>query len=88
VRAKAQGRISTVGRTSEEDVRNRRSLVPNLPGSHEAFGDGDRPKSIRRYLARVGEPTEPPERSPSGGPPFLKSVVLRQKMLGGADLGA
>ena len=41
-RAKAQGRISTVGRTSEEDVRNRRSRVPDLPGSHEAFGDGDR----------------------------------------------
>jgi len=46
------------------------------------------PKSIRRYLARVGEPTEPPARSPSRGPPFCKSVVLRQKILGGADLGA
>jgi hypothetical protein len=37
------------------------------------------PKSIRRYLARVGEPTEPPERSPSRGPPFWKSVVLRHQ---------
>jgi len=46
------------------------------------------PKSIRRYLAKVGEPTEPPARSPSRGPPFWKSVVLRQKMLEGADLGA
>jgi hypothetical protein len=46
------------------------------------------PKSIRRYLAKVGEPTEPSARSPSLGPPFWKSVVLRQKMLGGANLGA
>jgi hypothetical protein len=46
------------------------------------------PKSIGRYLARIGEPTDPPARSPSHGPPFWKSVVLRQKMLAGADLGA
>jgi hypothetical protein len=46
------------------------------------------PNSIRGYLARVGEPTDLPARSSSRGPPCWKSVVLRQKMLRGADLGA
>jgi hypothetical protein len=27
------------------------------------------PKSVRRYLARIGEPTDVPGRSPSRGPP-------------------
>ena len=40
------------------------------------------PGSVRRYLLRIGEPTDVPARSPSRGPPFWKSVVLRLKMLG------
>jgi hypothetical protein len=44
-------------------------------------------KSIHRYLAKIGEPTEPGTLA-SRGPPFWKSVVLRQKMLEGAKLGA
>jgi len=38
--------------------------------------------SIARYLARVGEATEVPHRSPSRGPPYWKSQVLRRKVLG------
>jgi len=38
--------------------------------------------SITRYLAAVGEATEVPRRSPSRGPPYWKSQVLRRKALG------
>ena len=38
--------------------------------------------SIARYLAGVGEATEVPGRSPSRGPPYWKSQVLRRKVLG------
>jgi hypothetical protein len=40
--------------------------------------------SITRYLARIGELTDVPERSPSRGPPYWKSTVLRRKALGDA----
>jgi hypothetical protein len=40
------------------------------------------PKSIARYLAALGELTEVPDRSPSRGPPYWKSTVLRRKVLG------
>jgi len=42
------------------------------------------PESIARYLAGVGEPYEPPVRSPNRGPPYWKSTVLRRKALGDA----
>jgi hypothetical protein len=38
--------------------------------------------SIKRFLAALGEPTEVPARSPSRGPPYWKSTVLRRKALG------
>ena len=40
------------------------------------------PKSVARYRRAIGEPTDTPGRSPSRGPPFWKSVVLRGKALG------
>lgn len=40
------------------------------------------PKSITRYLAALGENTDVPVRSPSRGPPYWKSTVLRQKAEG------
>ena len=42
------------------------------------------PKSVTHYLAGIGELAEVPGRSPSRGPPYWKSVVLRRKALGGA----
>jgi hypothetical protein len=39
------------------------------------------PKNIARYLRAVGESTDVPSRSPSRGPPFWKSTVLRRKAL-------
>jgi Putative transposase len=39
-------------------------------------------RSVARYLRALGEPTDVPHRSPSRGPPFWKSVVLRRKVQG------
>jgi len=43
------------------------------------------PASIARYLAAVGEATEVPRRSPSRGPPYRKSRILRRQALGDED---
>jgi hypothetical protein len=37
------------------------------------------PKSVERYLTKLGEPVEVPGCTPSRGPPYWKSTVLRQK---------
>jgi hypothetical protein len=37
------------------------------------------PKSIVRYLTKLGEPIDVPARSTSRGPPYWKSTVLRRK---------
>ena len=38
--------------------------------------------SVRRFLAQRGELVEVPERSPSRGPPYWKSVVMRRNGMG------
>ena len=35
--------------------------------------------SIAKYLAEIGEPADLPDRSPSRGPSYWKSTVLRQR---------
>ena len=40
------------------------------------------PRSVRRYLTGLGELVDVPRRSPSRGPPYWRSTVLRQKALG------
>ena len=40
------------------------------------------PGSIGRFLAHLGEPLDVPARSPSRGPPYDKSTVLRRTALG------
>ncbi len=42
------------------------------------------PKSVARFLSKLGEPTDIPARSPSRGPPYWKNAVLRRKALGDA----
>ncbi len=42
------------------------------------------PASVARYLAGIGELADVPDRSPSRGPPYGKSAVLRRKALGDA----
>jgi hypothetical protein len=39
------------------------------------------PRSVARFLAALGEPIDVPGRSPSWGPPYWKSTVLRRKAL-------
>ena len=43
------------------------------------------PTSAARHLRGIGELTSVPERSPSRGPPYWKSTVLRRKALGYGD---
>ncbi|HMI86987.1 MAG TPA: hypothetical protein VK550_22990 [Polyangiaceae bacterium] len=43
--------------------------------------DFDLPPVVDDHRA-IGEPTDVPRRSPSRGPPFWRSTVLRQKGLG------
>jgi hypothetical protein len=43
------------------------------------------PARIARYLASIGEPTELPGRSPSRGPPYWKSRILRRMASGDDD---
>ena len=36
--------------------------------------------NIERLLRHLGEPLEPPKRSPARDPPYFKSHVLRRKL--------
>lgn len=40
------------------------------------------PRSVERYLAKIGETTDVPGRAPSRGPPYWRSTVLRQRAVG------
>jgi hypothetical protein len=40
------------------------------------------PSSVARYLRAISEPTDVARRSPSRGPPYWQSVVVRRKALG------
>jgi hypothetical protein len=39
-----------------------------------------RPKSVRRILQRLGEPTDPPARAPARSPPFFQTRPLRRRL--------
>jgi hypothetical protein len=51
---------------------------PTCKGRMKLLAMVTEPKSIRRLLRHLGEPTEPPAREPARGPPFWKSRVLRR----------
>jgi hypothetical protein len=57
---------------------------PRCKGPMKLIAMLTEPKSVARYLAGVGELTDVPGRSPSRGPPYWKSVVLRKKAPGDA----
>jgi hypothetical protein len=57
---------------------------PNCKGRMKLIAMVTEPKSVERYLARIGELIDVPGRSPSRGPPYWKSIVLRRKALGDA----
>ena len=51
---------------------------PSCKGRMKLLAMVTEPKSIRRMLRHLGEPTEPPVREPARGPPYWKSRVLRR----------
>jgi hypothetical protein len=55
---------------------------PKCQGRMKLVALVNEPRSIRRFLAALGETTDVPARSPSRGPPYWKSTVLRRKALG------
>ena len=55
---------------------------PTCKGRMKLVAMVTEPASIQRFLAALGEATEVPARSPSRGPPYWKSRVLRRKALG------
>ena len=57
---------------------------PTCKGRMKLVAMVTEPRSIARFLAALGEPTDVPGRSPNRGPPYWKSTVLRQKALGDA----
>jgi hypothetical protein len=65
-------------RTFDVDVQQ----CPKCKGRMTLIAIVTDPKSVSRYLASMGEPTDVPGRSPSRGPPYWKSTVLRKKALG------
>jgi hypothetical protein len=55
---------------------------PSCKGRMKLIAIVTEPKSVARFLAKLGEPTDLPARSPSRGPPYWKSTVLRRNALG------
>jgi len=64
-----------LARTFEIDVLE----CPDCKGRMKLLAVVTDPQSITRYLAAVGELQDVPGRSPSRGPPYWKSTVLRRK---------
>ena len=65
-------------RTFQVDVLE----CPSCKGRMKLLAIVSQPRNIARYLAAIGESMEVPARSPSRGPPYWKSFVLRRKALG------
>jgi len=57
---------------------------PKCQGRMHLLAIVTEPRQVRRFLAEIGEPTEPPARSPNRGPPYWQSTVLRRSTLGDA----
>jgi hypothetical protein len=59
-------------------------LCPKCQGPMKLVAMVTDPMSVARYLSGIGELTCVPDRSPSRGPSYWKSTVLRRKALGDA----
>ena len=58
---------------------------PSCGGRMRLLAMITQPASAARFLAAMGEATEVPRRSPSRGPPYWKSCILRRQILGDED---
>ena len=67
--------VELLKRTFGDDILG----CPSCGGSMKLLALVTDPRSITRYLRAIGEPTDPPERSPARGPPFWQSTVLRRR---------
>ena len=67
-------------RTFEIDVLD----CPRCHGRMKLLAMVTDPQSVTRLLHKLGEPVEVAGRSPSRGPPYWKSSVLRRKAMSGA----
>lgn len=78
-----RGWAELLARTFAVDVL----ACPKCQGRMKLIAMVTDPASIARYLAAVGEATEVPRRSPTRGPPYWKSRVLRRQATGEEDGG-
>jgi Putative transposase len=70
-----RGWAELLKRTFDQDVLE----CPSCHGRMKLVALVTEPKSIVRYLTKLGEPIDVPARSTSRGPPYWKSTVLRRK---------
>jgi hypothetical protein len=56
-------------------------MTPTCKGRMKLIAMLTEPKSVARYLAGIGELTDAPGRSPSRGPPYWKSILLRRRAM-------
>ena len=68
-------------RTFGQDVLE----CPRCHGRMRLIARVTEPKSIVRFLEKVGEPTDVPGRSPCRGPAYFRSAVMRRKALGDCE---
>jgi len=73
--------VSPLRRAAPAHLRHRRTRMPQVPGRMHLLAVVTHP---RHFLTNIGEPTEPPARSPNRGPPYWQSTVLRRSTLGDA----
>jgi hypothetical protein len=76
-----RGWAELLKRTFDQDVLQ----CPRCHGRMKLVALVTETKSVARYLAKIGEPIEVPGRSPSRGPPYWKSTVLRRKPSAGGS---
>jgi hypothetical protein len=74
-----RGWAELLKRTFDIDVLD----CPKCHGRMKLLAMNTDAKSVERYLAKLGEPTQLPGRSPGRGPPYWKSRVLRLKSMAG-----
>jgi len=69
-------RAELLKKTFQVDVMK----CPSCEGKMKLMAMVQQPKSIRRFLDALGEPTHVPEPSPARAPPYFRSKALRLRL--------